>query len=157
MSSSTNLRDGGCLFNTNVLKVMTYGRKTWTLTKKEERTDRVMKRKILGSPHDHIGNQTLLQMSRWKTLSCPQRDGVHTWRKGESRLEEKRLKTSNLECCASFNKNESSSSLDGLGDYCWNLFVSVQLWRIGPLLRSWPLRSGCCKKLFFHGQQFNNL
>ncbi|VDM51188.1 unnamed protein product [Toxocara canis] len=56
------------LFNTTVLKAVTYGGETWSLTKGEGQklavTETAMERRILGvSLCDHIENKTLCQMS----------------------------------------------------------------------------------------------
>lgn len=83
------------LFNATVLKAMTYGSETWSLTKGEEHklavTERAMERRMLGvSLRDHIENKTLRQMSGVADVVGITRESKIRWAGHVARLADNR-------------------------------------------------------------------
>ena len=86
------------LFNTTVLKAMTYGSETWSLTKAEEQklavAERAMERRILRvSLRDHIKNRTLRQMSGLADIVTTIRESKFRWAGHIARLADNRWTT----------------------------------------------------------------
>ena len=84
-------KDRSCLFNSTVIKAMTYGSELWTPIKAEENllavTERAMERRMLKvSLCDHIKNDTLRQMSGVKDIVVATRDNKLQWAGHVARL-----------------------------------------------------------------------
>ena len=87
--------DRSCLFDSTVIKAMTYGSEVWTPTKAEENlfavTERAMERRMLKvSLCEHINNDTLRQMSGVKDIGVATRENKLRWAGHVARLRDDR-------------------------------------------------------------------
>ena len=88
-------KDRRCLFNSTVIKAMTYGSEVWSPTKAEENllavTERAMERRMLKVfLCDHIKNDTLRQMSGVKDVVVATRENKLRWAGHVARLRDDR-------------------------------------------------------------------